>query len=265
MRAGANERDGRTSATGSSASRSSCRICGSRRSSCVPFLIVAEDQPVADRARAAALSAAVRSRRRLAGREGILRPRSSLDNYATLFTDRLYIWSYLQEPAGRGGLDRDPARSSATRSPTRWHARRGSWQGVLVLLVVLPFWTSFLIRVYAWVNILQRDGLLNQALVALGLIDAAGHLARDRHARSISASSIRICRSWCCRSMRRSRRWTGRCSKPPPISAARRGRRSGRDGAALAAGHRRGLAAVLHPDRGRVRHPRPARLVGDRR
>jgi putrescine transport system permease protein len=40
-----------------------------------------------------------------------------------------------------------------------------------VLLVVLPFWTSFLIRVYAWVNILQRDGLLNRALEALGLID----------------------------------------------------------------------------------------------
>jgi putrescine transport system permease protein len=39
------------------------------------------------------------------------------------------------------------------------------------MLVVLPFWTSFLIRVYAWINILQRDGLLNQALSALGLID----------------------------------------------------------------------------------------------
>jgi putrescine transport system permease protein len=42
---------------------------------------------------------------------------------------------------------------------------------VLVMLIVLPFWTSFLIRVYAWINILQRDGLLNQALSALGVID----------------------------------------------------------------------------------------------
>ena len=41
-----------------------------------------------------------------------------------------------------------------------------------MLLVVLPFWTSFLIRVYAWVNILQHDGLLNQALIALRIIDA---------------------------------------------------------------------------------------------
>ena len=45
------------------------------------------------------------------------------------------------------------------------------WQPVLVVLVILPFWTSFLIRVYAWMNILQREGLLNQALLALGIID----------------------------------------------------------------------------------------------
>jgi len=38
--------------------------------------------------------------------------------------------------------------------------------------VVLPFWTSFLIRIYAWINILQRDGLLNQVLLALGIVDA---------------------------------------------------------------------------------------------
>src|SRR5262249_62316216 len=41
----------------------------------------------------------------------------------------------------------------------------------LFLLVILPFWTSFLIRIYAWINILQRDGLLNQALLALGIVD----------------------------------------------------------------------------------------------
>jgi putrescine transport system permease protein len=43
-------------------------------------------------------------------------------------------------------------------------------QTVLVMLVVLPFWTSFLIRVYAWKTILWHDGLLNQVLVALGAI-----------------------------------------------------------------------------------------------
>jgi putrescine transport system permease protein len=45
------------------------------------------------------------------------------------------------------------------------------WRPALLMLIVLPFWTSFLIRVYAWINILQRDGLLNKALHALGLID----------------------------------------------------------------------------------------------
>src|SRR5262249_19969982 len=49
-------------------------------------------------------------------------------------------------------------------------APRGA-QAFLVTLVVLPFWTSFLIRVYAWINILQRDGLLNQLLTALHLVD----------------------------------------------------------------------------------------------
>jgi putrescine transport system permease protein len=41
---------------------------------------------------------------------------------------------------------------------------------VLVMLVVLPFWTSFLIRIYAWINILQRDGLLNTVLMQFGII-----------------------------------------------------------------------------------------------
>ena len=45
------------------------------------------------------------------------------------------------------------------------------WQPALFMLVVLPFWTSFLIRIYAWINILQRDGLLNQVLLALGIVD----------------------------------------------------------------------------------------------
>ena len=47
-----------------------------------------------------------------------------------------------------------------------------SIQPLLVMAVVLPFWTSFLIRVYAWINILQRDGLLNDVLLRLHIIDA---------------------------------------------------------------------------------------------
>jgi putrescine transport system permease protein len=43
-------------------------------------------------------------------------------------------------------------------------------QLILLLLVILPFWTSFLVRVYAWMGILAKDGLLNQLLLYLGLI-----------------------------------------------------------------------------------------------
>lgn len=44
------------------------------------------------------------------------------------------------------------------------------WQGLLLLLVIIPFWTNFLVRTYAWMFILRTEGLLNQALMALGLI-----------------------------------------------------------------------------------------------
>ena len=45
-------------------------------------------------------------------------------------------------------------------------------RNVAMMLVVLPSWTSFLIRVYAWIGILDRNGLLNQLLLKLGVIDA---------------------------------------------------------------------------------------------
>ena len=44
------------------------------------------------------------------------------------------------------------------------------WRATLMMLVILPFWTSFLIRVYAWMGILSNEGLLNQLLMWLGLI-----------------------------------------------------------------------------------------------
>lgn len=46
-----------------------------------------------------------------------------------------------------------------------------SIQPTLLMLVILPFWTSFLIRVYAWIGILSPEGLLNQGLMALGVIN----------------------------------------------------------------------------------------------
>ena len=94
----------------------------------------------------------------------------SFDNYAALVSDRLYSAAYLKslEVAAFStsmllalGY---PFAYAMARAPRRL-------QAVLVMLVVLPFWTSFLIRVYAWINILQRDGLLNQILLALGIVD----------------------------------------------------------------------------------------------
>ncbi|CUS41798.1 Putrescine transport system permease protein PotH (TC 3.A.1.11.2) [hydrothermal vent metagenome] len=45
------------------------------------------------------------------------------------------------------------------------------WRMPLLMLIILPFWTSFLIRVYAWIGILKDNGLLNQLLMGIGLID----------------------------------------------------------------------------------------------
>ena len=47
----------------------------------------------------------------------------------------------------------------------------GVWRQLLLFLVMLPFWTSFLIRVYAWIAILQPSGLINRLLLAAGLIE----------------------------------------------------------------------------------------------
>jgi putrescine transport system permease protein len=46
------------------------------------------------------------------------------------------------------------------------------WRLPLMMLIILPFWTSFLIRVYAWIGILKNNGLINQLLLGLGIIDS---------------------------------------------------------------------------------------------
>ncbi|MDR9484289.1 MAG: ABC transporter permease subunit [Sediminimonas sp.] len=46
------------------------------------------------------------------------------------------------------------------------------WRPTLMMLVILPFWTSFLIRVYSWMGILSTEGFLNQLLLWIGVIDA---------------------------------------------------------------------------------------------
>jgi putrescine transport system permease protein len=56
-----------------------------------------------------------------------------------------------------------PIAYGMARSPT-------AWRPTLLMLVILPFWTSLLIRVYAWIGILSTEGLLNQFLIGIGLI-----------------------------------------------------------------------------------------------
>ena len=46
-----------------------------------------------------------------------------------------------------------------------------TWRNTLLLLIILPFWTSFLLRVYAWIGLLSNTGLINNTLIALGIID----------------------------------------------------------------------------------------------
>lgn len=50
--------------------------------------------------------------------------------------------------------------------------RAGRWRGALLFLVVLPFWTSFLVRTYAMIFLLRDSGAINQLLLALGIVDA---------------------------------------------------------------------------------------------
>lgn len=95
----------------------------------------------------------------------------SLANFKLLFGDWLYVWSYLRSLSFAAmstmillaiGI---PIAYGMACSPRRL-------QPILVMAVILPFWTAFLIRIYAWINILQRDGLLNDALLSAGIISA---------------------------------------------------------------------------------------------
>jgi putrescine transport system permease protein len=94
----------------------------------------------------------------------------TLDNYRFLLSDALYINAYLSSiriaaiSTVLALLIGYPIAYFIARSP---EPRRT----ILLLLVVLPFWTSFLLRVYAWIGFLRREGVINNTLIALGIID----------------------------------------------------------------------------------------------
>jgi putrescine transport system permease protein len=103
----------------------------------------------------------------------------SLDSFRLLASDSLYLLSYVKSLQV---ASISTALLFALGYPIAYGMARAprAWQPMLVMAVVLPFWTSFLIRIYAWINILQRDGLLNDVLMRLHIIDApAAWLSSD--------------------------------------------------------------------------------------
>jgi putrescine transport system permease protein len=95
----------------------------------------------------------------------------TFSNYLFLTTDTLYISAYWGSvkiallATVLCLLLGYPMAYAMARAPARW-------QLVLLLLVMLPSWTSFLIRVYAWMGILSNNGLINNLLIWAGLIDS---------------------------------------------------------------------------------------------
>jgi len=97
------------------------------------------------------------------------RIQASAENYGRLIGDDLYIVAYLNAVKFAGVstllclLLGYPLAYGIVRAPRRW-------RNLLLMLVILPFWTSLLIRVYAWSGLLKGNGLINNALVAAGLV-----------------------------------------------------------------------------------------------
>jgi len=103
--------------------------------------------------------------------EGILQLRFNFGNYSYLFSDELYALAYLNSLKVAAFstlltlLIGYPMAYTIARAPNRF-------RNPLLMLVVLPFWTSLLIRVYSWMGILKNEGLLNSFLMWLGIIDS---------------------------------------------------------------------------------------------
>jgi putrescine transport system permease protein len=95
----------------------------------------------------------------------------NLGNFAFLVEDNLYWRSYLNSILVAGVstllcllIGYPMAYAMARSNP--------STRNILLLLAILPFFTSFLLRVYAWIGLLKNNGLVNNALMAMGVIDA---------------------------------------------------------------------------------------------
>ncbi len=94
----------------------------------------------------------------------------NLNNYLFLLTDDLYVSTFLYSAKVAAistlcclVIGYPMAYAIARATPTL--------RNLYLMLIILPFWTSFLLRVYAWVGLLKTDGVINNALLGLGLLD----------------------------------------------------------------------------------------------
>ena len=100
---------------------------------------------------------------------GLPHPALHLSNYFFLFTDPLYISAYLYSLQVAAVstvfclLLGYPMAYAIARA-------EGARRSMLLMLVILPFWTSFLLRVYAWIGLLKHNGVINNILMYLGII-----------------------------------------------------------------------------------------------
>ncbi len=94
----------------------------------------------------------------------------SLDNFKFLLTDKLYAITYMRSVLMAGAAT---VLCLALGFPMAYGIARSSpaTRGLLLLLIVLPFWISFLLRVYAWMGLLNNYGVINNFLMWLGAIE----------------------------------------------------------------------------------------------
>ena len=94
----------------------------------------------------------------------------TLDNFLFLLTDKLYAVTYLKSVVLAFAAT---ILCLALGFPMAYGIARSGPQtrNLLLLLIILPFWISFLLRVYAWMGLLNNYGVLNNLLIWLGVID----------------------------------------------------------------------------------------------
>ncbi|NHZ34604.1 ABC transporter permease subunit [Massilia rubra] len=102
--------------------------------------------------------------------DGVLSIKAKVVNYVALTEDSTYLWTFMRS-LGYAGLTM--VLCLATGYPFAYFMARANpaHRTVLLMMVMLPFWTSFLLRIYAWKGILANQGLLNNLLLWLGAID----------------------------------------------------------------------------------------------